>query len=100
MLWEENVKKLQLLEQKIVFSKCKYLSMYKPPEYKPPPPQENFFQKGPLTKNKPRGLLSEFYGMYLYKAFTRGFLSQRALHHVQYSGFEVNLIFFCLPEGL
>ena len=31
--------------------------MYKPP----PPPPRKIWQKGPLTKNKPQGLLSEFY---------------------------------------
>ena len=35
--------------------------MYKPPEYKPP--SRKIWWKGPLTKNKPRGLLLEFYGI-------------------------------------
>ena len=30
--------------------------------YKPPPPRE-IWQKGPLTKNKPRGILLELYGI-------------------------------------
>ena len=62
-LWADNLKKLQLVEQKKVFSKRKYSSLYKPPEYKPPPPRK-IWRKGPLTKNEPRSLLSEFYGIY------------------------------------
>ena len=61
MLWEKNVKKLQLLEQKIAFSKRKYSSTYKlPPNISP---QEKFFEKALLTKNKHRGVISEFYGI-------------------------------------
>ena len=45
-----KIKELQLLEQKIAFSKRKYSSMYKPPpEYKLPPkknlPKKPFDQK-------------------------------------------------------
>ena len=46
MLWAENFRKLQLLEQKIAFSKRKYLSIYKPP-------QENFFEKALWPKISP-----------------------------------------------
>ena len=34
-----------------------------PPEYNPPSPKKKNFRKGSLTKNKPRGLISEFYGI-------------------------------------
>ena len=45
-LWAESLKKLQLLVQKIAFSKRKYSYKHKTPEYKPPPPpQEIFFEK-------------------------------------------------------
>ena len=50
------------------FSKCKYLSMYKPPEYKTPPPPRKIWRKGPLTKNKPQGL-SKFYSMWDLSSF-------------------------------
>ena len=41
----KSQKKLQLLEQKREFSKCKYSSMYKPSRIYALPPQENFFKK-------------------------------------------------------
>ena len=47
----------------MAFSKRKYSSLYKPPPPNISAPKK-IFRKGSLTKNKPRGLLSEFYGMY------------------------------------
>ena len=57
MLWEENVKKLQLLEQKIAFSKRKYSSMYKPPK-------KLFFEKALWPKISPGACYRNFTVLY------------------------------------
>ena len=51
-------KNYNCLNKNIAFSKHKYSSMYKPP------PPRKIWRKGLLTKNKPQGLLSEFYGIF------------------------------------
>ena len=63
-LWAENLKTLQLFEQNWRFQNAIIRPCISPPEYKPPPlPARKIWRKGPLTKNNPRGLLSEFYGI-------------------------------------
>ena len=58
-MWAENFRKLQLLEQKLTFSKRKYSSMYNPPpEYKPP--QEKFFEKALWPKISPGAYYRNF----------------------------------------
>ena len=60
-LWAENLKKLQLLEKNIAFSKRKYSFMYKPPQIQdPPPPQEKFGEKALWPKISPGAYYGNF----------------------------------------
>ena len=62
---QEISKDYNCLSKKLCFQNANIRPCISPPNISPPPsPQEKFFAgKGPLTKNKPRGLLSEFYGI-------------------------------------